>query len=92
MRMRGAASPRAAEWQALEARHAEAHAARKEKVEALLATARGQRTFRGTVTYVAPTVEEKTRTVQVRKSSECSGMPSAVHGLILKGRARWSYS
>jgi Na+(H+)/acetate symporter ActP len=32
-----AASPRAAEWKALEARHAEAHAARREKVEALVA-------------------------------------------------------
>lgn len=32
-----AASPRAAEWQALEARHAEAHEARKANVEALVA-------------------------------------------------------
>jgi hypothetical protein len=29
-------------------------------------------------------------TVQVRKSAECSGMPSAVSGLIRTGRARWS--
>jgi hypothetical protein len=29
-------------------------------------------------------------TVQVRKSSEISGMPSATSGLMIGGRARWS--
>ena len=30
-------------------------------------------------------------TVQTRKSGDTSGMPTAVFGLILNGRARWSY-